>query len=280
VARAHVALALLALSACRREAPPPPRPSAPQRPLTPRAGPSGDPGVYRVVDVRDGVTLRARVRWQGPRPPLDALVVPPHGDPGHCGATQPLQPLTIGDDGAVSGAVVWLSDVTRGAAPTLAPVTIDQRRCRYVPRVSSLTVGAELCFTSSDTGVLHNVHAYYGVDGADAWFNAATPAGLTVSRTALRAGVARLLCDAGHTWMLAWVHAFNHPYHAVTDASGRAVIRDVPPGTYRVRMWHEGWTRRDESGNPRPVFTGHVEMELPATLAPASGAEVEFVMGS
>ncbi len=53
----------------------------------------------------------------------------------------------------------------------------------------------------------------------------------------------------------------------------------MPAGSYRVRMWHEGWTRRDEPGNPRPVFVGHVSMELPVELAPRGAGEVEFVLG-
>ncbi len=273
-----LALVALCLAACHR-APAPSRP-APDAARAASPSPVVDEGAaYRVVAVRDGATLRGRVRWEGARPTLDSLMVPPHGDPSHCGATQPLRPLVISDEGGVAGAVVSLVGVTRGAAPTLAPVTVDQRQCRYEPHVVSLTVGAELRFTSSDPGVLHNVHGFYGLDGDDAWFNAASPAGLTVSRLVQRAGPARLVCDAGHMWMLAYVHVFTHPYHAVTDAAGRFTLTDVPAGAYRVRMWHEGWTRRDEPGNPRPVFTGHVTMELPVALTPRGAGEVEFVLG-
>ncbi len=270
----------LALAACKRN--PPPAPSEAPGAVAVQGAPhnSDDPSAaYRVVEVRDGATLTGRVRWQGPRPATESVTVAPHGDPAHCGATQPLRPLVIADDGGVANAVVWLADARRGAAPSLAPVTIDQRGCRYEPHVATVSVGAELRFTSADEGVLHNVHAYYGLEGDDAWFNAASPAGVTVTRPVQRAGVVRLVCDAGHTWMLAYVHAFDHPYHAVTDASGRFTIRDVPAGVYRARMWHEGWTRRDEPGDPRPVFTGHVTMERPVTLTAGATSEVDFVMG-
>lgn len=280
-------LALLALLAvaCRRSDPP-------RRPAPAASGEGslgavqgapaapGDPaGSYRVVEVRDGGTVTGRVRWRGPRPAPSTLAVPAHGDPAHCGASQPLEPLVIGPEEGVSGAVVYLADVTRGAAPSLDPVTVDQRACRYEPRVATATVGAELRFTSSDPGVFHNVHAYHGLEGDEAWFNEASPAGVVVTRRVQRAGAVRLLCDSGHMWMIAYVHAFNHPYHAVTDASGRFALRDVPPGVYRLRMWHEGWTRRDEPGNPRPVFVGHVEQERPVTVTAGAESAVEFALG-
>jgi hypothetical protein len=46
-------------------------------------------------------------------------------------------------------------------------------------------------------------------------------------------------CDAGHTWMNAWIDAFPHPYHAVTDQDGKAMLTAIPPGTYQVAVWHE-----------------------------------------
>jgi hypothetical protein len=31
----------------------------------------------------------------------------------------------------------------------------------------------------------------------------------------------------------------ERPYHSVTDIFGEYEIRDVPPGTYRLKIWHE-----------------------------------------
>ena len=40
--------------------------------------------------------------------------------------------------------------------------------------------------------------------------------------------------------MTAYILVADHPYTAVTGEDGRFVIDGVPPGSYRIRMWHEG----------------------------------------
>jgi hypothetical protein len=41
-----------------------------------------------------------------------------------------------------------------------------------------------------------------------------------------------------HDWMEAYVLVVNTPYFAKTGADGRARIANVPPGHYRMRVWH------------------------------------------
>lgn len=80
--------------------------------------------------------------------------------------------------------------------------------------------------------VLHNVH---GNQGPVTIFNVAMPIkGQRLPTKVARPGPIRLQCDAGHTWMTAWIQAFDHPWFAVTDAHGRFAIPDVPPGVYSV----------------------------------------------
>jgi hypothetical protein len=45
-------------------------------------------------------------------------------------------------------------------------------------------------------------------------------------------------CDV-HAWMRAYVAAIEHPYFAVTGATGRFSLADLPPGTYTLEAWHE-----------------------------------------
>ena len=54
-----------------------------------------------------------------------------------------------------------------------------------------------------------------------------------------RPGVVHLQCDAGHTWMRAYIVVVENPYFAVSDASGRFALTDVPAGSHKLKTWHE-----------------------------------------
>jgi hypothetical protein len=71
-------------------------------------------------------------------------------------------------------------------------------------------------------------------------FNVAMPMrGQRLPAKLTRPGVVRLQCDAGHTWMTAWIYVFDHPLFAVTDQEGHFAIPDAPPGEYTLEYWHE-----------------------------------------
>ena len=40
--------------------------------------------------------------------------------------------------------------------------------------------------------------------------------------------------------MSAHILVADHAYVAVTDGAGEFLIDNVPPGTYDIKMWHEG----------------------------------------
>jgi hypothetical protein len=39
--------------------------------------------------------------------------------------------------------------------------------------------------------------------------------------------------------MVAWVVVAAHPYYAVTGADGRFAFDKLPPGLYKLQIWHE-----------------------------------------
>ena len=270
----RAALALLLLAAgCRRAETPAPQ-GDPRAASAPLADPSAPAAPYRVEAVANGGTLTGVVRWDGPRPSLAAFTVGPVGNPAVCGATQPAEALQLSDDGGVAFVVLSLSDITRGRAPDPAVVTVDQTACRYVPHVTAVATGTEVRFTNSDRGAIHNVHAYYGYDVDDNWFNATTPFGVATARVAQRPGVARLTCDAGHVWMTGYLLAFPHPYFAVTDARGCFTIRDIPPGTYTLHAWHEGWEVARREGTGRARYAPPHETDRRVTIAAGGTVDV------
>lgn len=238
---------------------------------------AGD-GVYRVITVTGAGRIAGRVVWEGAPEAVAPIAVPPSGSPQHCGHEQPWPALAVSASGGVADAVVAIAAIAAGAAVEPTVVTIDQAHCRYTPHLVAMGVGGRLRFTNSDTGVLHNVHGFYGYGDDDTWFNSASPYGVPFERAVTRAGVHRVACDAGHPWMLAYVWAFPHPYFAVTDAEGRFAMPNVPPGTYEVVMWHEGWRRDDATGIAHPHPAPPVERRQRVTVTAGGEATARFAM--
>jgi plastocyanin len=189
---------------------------------------------YTGGPVDNGGTVRGTVRLQGTAPRLAAHNVTKSANV--CGNTAPNEDIVTGSGGALANAVVWIDGIQQGAPVQRRNITLDQQRCRYVPHVAATTQGSQLTVTSSDD-TLHNVHAYRGNATA---FNLAVPVkGMRVNRPLSQTGVLRFQCDAGHTWMSAFVHVFDHPYFAVTGNDGSFSLPDVPAGTYTLKVWHE-----------------------------------------
>ena len=154
-----------------------------------------------------------------------------------CGTDEPNESVIASKAGALANVVVSLR-APRPAAPPrpTANAAVDQRGCRYEPHVQAVSVGTSLALVNSDA-VLHNVH---GSIGPVQVFNLAMPIrNQRVPTKLTRPGLIRLQCDAGHTWMSAWLAVFDHPFFAVTGRDGRFQIGDVPPGHYTVEYWHE-----------------------------------------
>ena len=166
-----------------------------------------------------------------------------------CGDSAPLQRLALGENLGVRHAFVYLegvppigSAIDRPSAST-EPVLVDQRECEYVPHALVVPVETRAAVTNSDA-ILHNVHGRRDTgDGLQTIFNLAQP--LRGQRTTINSpltepGIVYLSCEAGHPWMSAHILVADHAYVAVTDGAGEFLIDNVPPGTYDIKMWHEG----------------------------------------
>jgi plastocyanin len=186
--------------------------------------------------------ITGRVRLVGPPPP------PPH--PARLGfpecarfaAEGPADPgLVVSAQGGIRDAFVWIRDgLPEGDYPVPAtPVTLDQRRCEFTPRVFGIQVGQALDLRNTDP-LLHNVHAAAG-------FNVPMPqAGAQLTRRFSRPGVMTpVVCDV-HNWMRAFAGVTRHPFWATTDAEGAFVLSRLPAGRYTLELWQErlGWQSR------------------------------------
>ena len=177
--------------------------------------------------------LKGRVVFEGTPPAVEAVEV--QSDIPTCGSHKEIKKIILGKEQGVANAVVKVI----GTVGTLEPKkgNLDQVNCEFVPHVQALPVGSTLVITSSDP-VLHNSHGFLE-DGSTA-FNIAVPiAGMEVSKKLDHAGVIKLRCDAGHTWMSAYIVVTDQPYYALTDSDGDFTIEGVPPGNYQIEVWQE-----------------------------------------
>lgn len=147
-------------------------------------------------------------------------------------ATEVAGRVTLPGRGAAREAVVFLAG-DKKAAP-LTKTVVDQQRKTFLPHVSVVTVGTSVDFPNHDS-VFHNVFAYFNAKKFDLGMY---PRGATKTVTFDRQGLVCLLCNV-HSEMSAYIMVVDTPYYAVTDGAGNFRIKDVPPGTYTLNVWHE-----------------------------------------
>jgi len=112
---------------------------------------------------------------------------------------------------------------------------VDQKNMLFVPKVLPIVKGTTVDFHNSDA-VLHNV---FSPDACADRFNLGTwPQGQSKSFTFKKPCFAAVLCKV-HAEMEGYVAVLPTPYFAVTSADGSYVIKDVPDGSYTVKVWHQ-----------------------------------------
>ncbi len=243
---------------------------------------------YKVIAVTDGGTISGTVKWSGPVP--HNLEYPISKDPQICDPdskkTTDLERLIVGPQGGVANTIVYLKNITSGKAMDLPEQRrhLDQKHCRYVPHILLVPENATLSMQSSDA-TLHTIH----MDGA-ATFNLPFPfPDRVTSRTMSTPGLVHLRCNGGHVWMNAEMMVVPHPYYAVTDESGRFEFTDVPPGTYEIVAWHEGWNLLGkehaydvltERSVERPLFSEPRTWEKSVTVNGNQTSTVNFVIST
>jgi hypothetical protein len=218
--------------------------------------------------------IRGRVVWKGPPPLLEPF--PVEKDQAVCGRERPSHRLLIGTNGGVRFAVVFLADIRRGKKRAVTPeATLEHTACELSPRVQVVPVGTSLTLVNSDP-ILHNTHAFLG---AATVFNVGMPVPRQrIKKPLQRVGLLEVHCDAGHPWTGAYLHVVPHPYYAVTDERGAFSLTEVPPGTYRLRVWHEGWRVLRRSPDGRLDFEPPRELEQLVTVPERATAWVEIAL--
>ncbi|QDU66955.1 cupredoxin domain-containing protein [Engelhardtia mirabilis] len=197
------------------------------------AGDAVEPAVVRAEAPLGRGSLRCEVRLVGEAP--DAPLIVADKNVEHCGA-ELRDPVLRVQGGRIADAVVSVDPGEQVAAGEALHLDLRSAGCLLEPRVQTAPVGSRLLLTNRDN-ITHNPHGW--LDGERTVFNVTlVDEGVSLERTLRDAGVYRIDCDT-HSWMRAFIHVFDHPFHGVTGSEGEVRIDGLPAGPREVVIWHE-----------------------------------------
>jgi plastocyanin len=218
---------------------------------------------YEEIAVSNGGSIKGKVKLEGKAPKLPPLDITKFKEVCQ---NVPNETLVLGPGQGIRYAVVTLEGIAKGQAVEREVVhELDNVKCRFLPHVVAASVGQFLLFKNSDP-ILHTAHAFF--QNGQPQFNVGLYPGRASRKPLLNAGIVKILCEV-HPWMSAYVVVTEHPYHAVSDMYGDYEIRDVPPGVYKLKVWHESLGVQETKVE---VKSGAVT-PMDFNLAPASGAK-------
>ncbi len=167
-----------------------------------------------------------------------------------------------------SGVVVWLEPV--GATTWLpskpAQAGMIQKGKSFTPHVLAVTVGTVVNFPNYDP-IFHNAFSNYDGQLFDIGLY---PPGTSRSIAFHREGVVRVFCNI-HPSMSAVIVVLKSPYFAASDKDGGFEIPSVPPGTYRLHVFHERATEQTLTALKRTVEISDGQVQLPTISVSESG---------
>ncbi len=224
---------------------------------------------YEGGPVSDGGVLRGTVKLEGkvPKPKGYNLTTLP--DQFYCGRISDgqgwriLQPFQVGPSGEFQDVVVYLEGVEKGKPFEEGGVPqIEAKDCLFLPFTTVVRDNQSVTVVNMDP-VMHDIQAYETSHlGPRVLFNVPLPmnpqhprdlkdrtdAGLYHKHMAgapmkqlvnLSKGRRIFVMQCGfHAYMESWGVAVYNPYFAKTDEQGRFTLTDVPPGTYKLVVWH------------------------------------------
>lgn len=161
-------------------------------------------------------------------------------DPEVCGKTRPPLTLQVNKSGGLKYAVAWLDGGPSPAwsdSPDEKPMSeaISETNCEYSPRIVIVPPGGTVHFFNRDS-VMHGIRSKSQINRP---IYLVHPPNLQSMKLKFeRPEIVPIACDF-HPWERAFVVVAPHRLYAISNDEGVASFKNVPPGTYRLRLWHE-----------------------------------------
>ncbi len=147
--------------------------------------------------------------------------------------------LVVNKEGEIANIIVWLRTSKVKVPEEIAaehkePVLLDNKNCKFEPRVVGLVRGQKLVVGNADN-VGHNTNI------AALQFNPIVPAGQKVESEAkiIPPLPSQVSCNI-HPWMTAWVLVRPDPFFAISSEDGTFEIKGLPAGKeLEFQVWQE-----------------------------------------
>jgi len=131
--------------------------------------------------------------------------------------------------------VVYIDQpLTEKPKPPAQPLEIvTQKDATFKPHVLPIVIGTTIDWPNQDE-ILHNVYSFSETKQFDLGLYRDEVKKVTFDK----AGRVDVFCSI-HSKMHCVILVIENPYFTTTDAKGGFTITNVPPGTYRLKAWHE-----------------------------------------
>jgi len=218
---------------------------------------------YKEINVNNGGTISGKVAAGKAAAKTKSFTI--SKDPQICGTGTRDVSLVEINNGVVKNAVVYLYKVKQGKPfpKELKAVTLNQKECTFAPLFAVMANGGKITAVNQDP-TLHNIHTYEIIGKARRTvFNVSQPkAGdKFTKKVKMRRGVGmKIECDA-HDFMHGYMFIAPSPYYAVINDKGEFKIDNIPPGEYKVRLWH-GFLGEKKAGKIKVTAGGNTRINL------------------
>ncbi len=201
-----------------------------------RSQPASDaPKTFVTIDPNTTGEITGIISFSGPAPKLSTIDMT--ADPMCPQKAQPAETAAI-KNGKLANVFIYIKDgLPHGAFPSpTAPVVLNQKDCRYSPRMMGVMVKQPFKIVNDDQAN-HNIHDMPSHNPQ--WNEEQQPTDKPITKSFPNPEMMLALQCNQHPWMRAYVNVMSHPYFAVSDDDGKFEIKNLPQGEYTLAAVHE-----------------------------------------